>query len=88
MKKLSTIAITTVLLGLSSAALAKSYICTTKDSNTKFIKDTTVFICTGGLPDMAMQEINRKGYRVVSITVNNYVNGGYNYTDWAIVIEK
>lgn len=37
MKKLSTIAITTVLLGLSSAALAKSYICTTKDSNTKCI---------------------------------------------------
>lgn len=88
MKKLSTVAIIAVLLGASSAVLAKSHICTTEASHTKFIKSDTVFVCTELSENMTIKDINKKGYRVVSISANNYENDGYSYTDWAIVIEK
>lgn len=93
MKNLSIIAITTLLLGLSNAALAKSHICTTKENYTRYIADKTVFVCTGNLPNMTAEEITSKGYRIVNISVNDNVgyigvNGEGYFRDWVIVIEK
>lgn len=89
MKKLSIVLGVAVLLSFSNIAFAKTHICTTKADSTKFIQDSTKFECTGiQNKSITMKDINNEGYEVVSITVNNYVSGSYNYTDWAIVIKK
>ncbi|MGL4667109.1 MAG: hypothetical protein ACRCWR_04185 [Saezia sp.] len=75
-------------LVLSGASFAKSYICTTDDNFVRYIKDNTLFYCTGGLPKMTFKEIIAKGYRVISIAASNAEDANYLYTEWAIVIEK
>lgn len=63
-------------------------ICTTKAEFVRNIKDDTIFLCTGGLPNLTFAQILSRGYRVLQLSSYSSEDANYHYLDHAIVIEK
>lgn len=97
MKKLGAIILASTVLFSSANAMAQNRnsrdpfqsVCTTSDNHTRYVQDSTEFICTGlSGNDWTLAQLFARGYKIISyatsyMDVNNTVT-----VDHIIVIEK
>lgn len=63
-------------------------ICTTKEEFIRNIKDSTVFMCSGGLPNLTLAQIFDRGYKIVQISSYPSEDANYLYLDHMLLIER